>query len=382
MRKDRNRRRGIAMVIVLVMLATATILGMAYLQSSSVRRLGSANLPAATRAKYLAESGLQHAMHLLRTDLETMVGSSAAAPVGPFFIDGTSSNYRFYAEAVPEELGTYVLRAVGDSGTVQQRCAATVRLAAAPEVTTSFALMVDGELITPAALTVHGDIYATEVVWNYGTIDGNVLSSDWVWDLLSRVTGLKLTLVPPRALPAVSAIDYAEYKLFETPYNRVVVNGLTDLGPSHPLADGGAVTAANPGGVVKVVPDGQLTLKGDLNFQGTLIVIGDIELDGTSIKLNAVDGFPAIICTGKIIARGGAQATINGLVVADGGIGPCHDDHSSQTAIQGGVVSKLVGYHSSLTGTHELTYEPGRCRIYDFSEEAKLPTLEVVRWND
>jgi len=380
-------RRGVAMVMVIVLVAVATVLGMAYLQSSSVRRIGSSNLPAAAQAKYLAESGLQHAFHTCQTNVSAMVASSQAAPIGPFFPNATSANYTFYAEAVSGQIGTFLLHAEGDSGTVKQKCSAMVRVAAAPEVTTPFALMVDAAGTTPSSLTIHGDIYVRETLWNYSTVDGDVLCADWVWDPLSRVDGQILKFVPLRTLPAVSAADYATYKLFGVSYDSTALIDVTGLTNTDPLANGGAITASNPGGVVKAIPPngGFVQLTDDFNFTGTLIVHGDLRINGMGIQLTAVDGFPAIVCTGKIYVKSGADITIDGLVIASDGIlpeDPADTGAAPVTKIKGGVLSSTVGYDSALRGAHELTYVPDRCRIYDFSENAELPKLEVLRWDD
>ena len=371
------------MVLVLAVLSVAAILGMAYLQSATVRRLGSANLPAATRAKYLAESGLQHAMYTLRADIGSMVASSAAAPLGPFEADASGATYTFYAEAVGGEIGVYLLRAEGTVGGVKQKCSVLVDVAPVPEKTIVHALIVDTGLSTPSDLTIHGTVYSRTSLWNYSVVNGDVSSSGNVWDLLSRIVGTKQSFVALQEVPTVAAAEYAQYTLFGVTYEWVQVVNMDVLGPTHALADDAAITGTNPGGIVKVVPpSGTLTLEDDLRFVGTLIVEGDVKIDGTKIDLFAVDGFPALVVTGKVEVNGGAQATIKGVVAVDGGIRPVPEAGPSTTVIHGAVVSDTVGYDSQLSGTHTLQYNVTRATIYDFSETAELPKLKVLRWDD
>ena len=68
------------MVLVLVLVATAAILGMGTLYSASVRLACASNLSTVARAQYLAESGLQHAMYELQVHLEQMEATSQASP--------------------------------------------------------------------------------------------------------------------------------------------------------------------------------------------------------------------------------------------------------------------------------------------------------------
>lgn len=91
-----RRQRGFALMMVLVLVAVATVLALGYLSSSTVRQLGTNNLFVGMRAQYVAESGLQHGLWLLRRDPDAMEGSQAN-PLGPFQLDESEDSYRFWA---------------------------------------------------------------------------------------------------------------------------------------------------------------------------------------------------------------------------------------------------------------------------------------------
>ncbi|RPI64112.1 MAG: hypothetical protein EHM48_01360, partial [Planctomycetaceae bacterium] len=72
------------MVMILVVLAV--ILGTTYLSIASVKLASADNYVCASRAKYLAESGLEHAMYILQTDPAQFTGSNTK-PLGPYYLD-------------------------------------------------------------------------------------------------------------------------------------------------------------------------------------------------------------------------------------------------------------------------------------------------------
>ncbi len=90
-----NKSKGIALVLVLMLVAVGTVLGMGLITNSAVRVIGAQNLVHATRAHYLAESGLSHALHVLKSDPESLVGS-AETPLGPYYLDDNKDSYYFH----------------------------------------------------------------------------------------------------------------------------------------------------------------------------------------------------------------------------------------------------------------------------------------------
>ena len=88
MNRANKKQRGIAMMLVLTVVVAASIMGMSYLSITSVRLASSTNMVCAAEATYLAESGLQHAMWMLRTDsLVQLLAATATHPLGPFQLD-------------------------------------------------------------------------------------------------------------------------------------------------------------------------------------------------------------------------------------------------------------------------------------------------------
>lgn len=94
-------KRGVALLLVLGIVVVFSVGAMTYLTSTTVRTTGAKNLLLASRARYLAESGVQHAIYLLRAKPELMsTRVSEATAFGPCYADANSGDwYKFYAVA-------------------------------------------------------------------------------------------------------------------------------------------------------------------------------------------------------------------------------------------------------------------------------------------
>ena len=121
----RHKQCGVAMVLVLILVASASVLGLTYVCRTTVKVAGSNNLLQATRARYLAESGLHHGVYLLQADPNSLSGSDVT-PLGPFHVDGTDDSYFFGAAPVTGKPGQYLVSGRGQVGAIRQTVTAKV----------------------------------------------------------------------------------------------------------------------------------------------------------------------------------------------------------------------------------------------------------------
>ena len=365
-----DKQTGFALLIVLLLVAMAAVVGVSYLASASVKLASSNNLVSASRAKYLAESGLQHALYLLKTNPTSVTNSTAASPLGPFYADESGDSYSFYAVSDSNTTGKYVIMASATARGVRQRSSATVFCSFTKSITVKHGVLVnDGVARFPSGLVVRGDVHTNQTLRNKGVIDGNASAVNRVWNMGSGVvTGTITNYAAPQAMPAIQWDQYRSYKLSGTSYTATELRTNT-LAGSSPLCNGGVFSPSNPGGVLVLKPASGIVVRltGDLNFSGTIVINGYLELDGANIQLTPADGFPAIIATRQVWITNRTNATINGLVVADHGISPLFLTANSQTTINGGLVSKSGAYSTDLDGRHVLNYDAKRCKVYDMS---------------
>ena len=367
----RRERSGFALILVLLLLAAGAVFAFSYLTSSTIKVIGSQNLLHVARAKYVAESGLHHAIYVLESNPELLVGSESR-PLGPFRVDGSDDIYRFYALADPNIAGKFYLTSEGIAAEVRRTCSYTVICNRGDRVRASHGLIIDGVGASlPPTLTVNGDIHVNgEFLMNNARVHGDVSAVGGVSDPFGRIDGEVTTGADKINLPDIRTDYYKEYGLGAS-VCAAAEKTTTELLSDDVLNRGGAIGPANVGGVVWLKPEinNLVKIRDNVEFQGTIIIEGDLVLEGVNITITAVKGFPAVVATGRIIVAPGSEATVNGLVVSGGGIVPKDGQGlGSRTTINGGLVSGWIGYDSGLQGVHQLNYEGETCELYDFSD--------------
>ena len=382
--KHGENRSGFALMMVLAVLAMAVVVGLSYAMSASVKLASSQNLLQMAQAKYIAESGLQHAMYLLEVQPELLEGTTADDPLGPYYADATNASYILYAEPIASNPGEYAIYAEGTYGGVTQKCQARVFRSTTTQTTTTSALLVGGGTSwLPLQLTINGDFHVNGNLVNMGQINGDASARGFIVDFFYRIQGSKTPNADEREMPGVEPADYDSYYVYGSTYQSAQKT-TNHFFSNDPLSGGGAITPSNPGGVVVLKPSGGtlVRLRDNVQFQGTMVIDGDLELKGNNVQLTAVDKYPALIVKGKIYVRENTQTTISGLVVAGGGIVPHEVSSDSQTEINGGLVAGSKGYDLLLAGQHTLNYDSAKCEIYDFRRIAGMGRVEILTYGE
>jgi len=206
MGKRRRQSAGVALVLVLTVTAVAAVVGMSILYSSSIQVAVGENLGRSARAKYLAESGIQHAIYLLQTDLATLANSSSSSPLGPYYADGSDDSYTFYCETISD--GYYRLCAEATVGGGRQRAQVTVTREAAAAVTTPAPVAVANSAMLGAYLWVYGDFRTNGSLSNRAYVYGNATAAGSIVDPYSRITGTKTVGASQATLPSFEWSDF------------------------------------------------------------------------------------------------------------------------------------------------------------------------------
>ncbi len=120
-----NRETGFALIAVLVLLAAATLLGASYMNSASLKLHSSLNMAAVSRAKFMAESGIDHAWCLLLEAPELLTGTENA-PHGPYYVDESDDSYTFWVDQTEADSGLYTFWATGRADGITRRMGVTV----------------------------------------------------------------------------------------------------------------------------------------------------------------------------------------------------------------------------------------------------------------
>ena len=374
--------------MVLLLIAVATVLAYGYVNSATVKNTASGNLLKSTQALYIAESGLQHAMLVLATEKELLDGSSQAAPLGPYKIDDGEETYTFFAVEDEDVPGRYHITSEATVGGVKRSCKLSVQYQGGSRHDIAHGMMIGGAAATlPTSLWVEGDVHSNGLTfWNFSHIDGDVSYSGTIWDPFRWITGSK-TYKPKMEMPVIIPEQYKSYSI-DGVSGTAATDYARQLKSNDKLLKGsGVISPQNPAGVLWLQPNGSHTdffIKDNVEFHGTIIIEGDLVLDGDDISFTPQPGFPAIVCTGRLLISPGAEADIHGLVIAAGGIaGTDGKAANSRTIINGGLIANALGYASGLQGVHQLNFDAELSAIYDLSasgEGAEGPSVTVLEY--
>ncbi len=115
------------MMLVLTVVVAASIMGMSYLSIASVKLAISTNMVRAAEAMYLSESGVQHAMWMLRTESPALLAATSANPLGPFQLDSDGGQYVMYAQPTGTPL-QYTVTARGTAQGITRTSQAVARI--------------------------------------------------------------------------------------------------------------------------------------------------------------------------------------------------------------------------------------------------------------
>lgn len=361
-------KRGFALILVLLLVAAGVVLGTSYLSAAAVRSNVSTSYKSLSRARYVSESGLQHGIYLLR-DQTLQINNTGTTSLGTFAIEsGCSDSYTI--SVTPAGNGQYTLQSDSLVNGVK-RTSSMVVSRAVNSTNIKYGMLVGaGPVWLSSGVTLTGDIQCNSgILYNFGSINGTATSVGGILNY-GYIKNKPPGIPPAQPVPQFNVADYASYTL-----NGVACSAKTFTGNNPPS---GAITQTNPGGVVYCTGTG-ITLGNNTTINGTLIINGDVTLDGNKITINPVSGFPAIVCSGSLKINTGCKnnGNINGVVAAAKGIVPNGDKNTAMT-INGAVVSQTLGMVSGL-GAYNINYQSAN--LYSFGTQSQA-TVSIVKWND
>lgn len=111
-------REGFALLMVLILVAVAAIVGTAYVSAANVQRTAVQNLVALEQARYVGESGLQHAIYLMQSNTSAVLNTSA----GPFTLSTGGGSYVVSASVVDLSKNLYRLNSTATVGGITRTC--------------------------------------------------------------------------------------------------------------------------------------------------------------------------------------------------------------------------------------------------------------------
>jgi Tfp pilus assembly protein PilX len=417
----RRRPRGIALMMVIAVIAIASVLGYVMLSTASLQNHAGANQVKLLSADYLAESGINIAMYYLQypgrapalnaegywsgmnAEYTLPNGSPATLTVGVQQAMDNSSP----PKPVPWTYEIATSAAVGSDTDPTHRVTRTTgaRVYVRNEFVMRPGAVVSNNAITfYGPITTSGDVYGakqmgiksgtlTPAINGAGYALSGIVSSGYIAPRDGFIALSNTSAGAPIA-PSNSNVNlYKFYNVEDKRYEAGLITTVTDiltglLGLVFPPP-----APDNPAGVVyKDATSSPLVLSDNQTINGTLVVEGDLQIKGTNITINPQPGFPALIVTGNLeIYQSGRNLTSNGLTYIGGqlksnnnGLPAPPQSLASTFTVNGGLIfgsSSVVPIPTTYNVKTLITYNATKARAPDLSTALRQPIgVSIVRW--
>ncbi len=307
---SKNSRPGVAILVVLFVIIFATVISLSFIARSDVELAFGNNMALRMQMDYLAESGLAHAKAMITNPQDADTG------VAGFWEECTAFSLKdldFYD--LLETSDYYDVVVARDDSDPTDRCNYDIsclayRLDGIEKTAQSYlnarlrldpciAYWAGADTEVKSTITVNGDVYCSGNLTNSGTINGDVFASGTITDS-GTVVGQKNESVStaPIEPPNFQIDDFTpQYYIDSVAYTPQIVDANSALSGNHT-------------GVIFC--NGNLTLAGVLIEEGTLIVNGDLTVQGANNSISPVKNFPALVVNGRLSVANG-QLSVTGL---------------------------------------------------------------------
>jgi Tfp pilus assembly protein PilX len=346
MRTQRKQSRGIALLLVVAVLALASALGFVMLSAATLQNRAGANQYRLATADYLAESGINLAMYYLQySDRAPSLNSSGywAGTGGPVTL----------SSSIDGTVNVTVTRDASDQWSYEIISVATAGTNADTKVTRT----------TGARVYVRNEYQIKQA----GAFNGNVIiASNWtvqgdVW------TSKRLSIPMTAPLPVLTGAGYCK-------------TAQTGVGWMTPT--GGFKAAPNA--------NWAFVLNNDVTINGTLVVKGDLQIKGKNITITSQSNFPALIVTGTLeIYQSKNSLTVNGIcfvgtTIKSNGSTPTPPSDTSTFNVNGAVIVGTSGgtpVTTPFTVPTVIRYDATKAKAPDLTCVQRVAKgVSIVRW--
>lgn len=378
---SQNNKKGAALLIVLIVIMTVTMLGMAFISKTDVELSCGSNMLLRTEMDSLAETALEQAKGLILTPWDITVGANGYWTGGSDLQLETGNQYYNITVSKPSSGYTPKCEYIVDVLAFSKNGSETVGqsgLQGILRLDPCVAFYSGGSTAMGNGTTVYGDVYCGGNFVNYGKVYGDTTAYGSVLKASgSYIQGQSNQNMLDSYIPVeYPTIDYQEFQV-----SYVYEDSMTYPVGIIPPADYSNVifdsSAGNPAGIYYC--NGNINLRGNVTINGTLIVNGTVNFYNTGNSITAARNYPAMLINGSGQVNSATTVNINGLVIIrDSLIIPNASISANLTIVGGlylqyGALSKV----STSNGSISITASPEKAAI-----RLWLPSLagQEYRW--
>ena len=382
-------RRGYILVFVLGITTVVTALGLSYISSNGTVMQQATNRYAAIRAQYVAESGAVLAQHFIHYPPTTVARDVVYPGATGVALDSTFDTVDItVTPTAPDHHYSIQARATvrsvnGTEALARQVIETNCIIPPEPKWKINQAALLSGAPTIASGVTLSGAIHSNGSVIGLGNCTGDVSATGVALWTGGGPPSSVSSAQPAVAAPPASPSLYTAYKINGTSYTAYTGHTTGILRSSDVAALNSAVNAGgtNPGRIVYCAL-GDFSIRDDVVFSGTLVVRGNLALEGTNISLNAVANYPAVVVTGDInFRKDTANMVVNGPVVCAGNLA---DDgkNNSQLTINGAVILGGSINRTGLGSRINIVWDSGKSTFWDLNKTANPEPFTALDWNE
>ncbi len=305
-RRTKAHRAGTALLIVLIIVMTITVLSLGFLSRSDVELACGANTILRTQMDYLAESGLEHAIGLIVNpqDVSSQYWTGAG---GLQLVSGGNDYYDVNVVKLGEcnyQITCDAYRMKNGEKTASSRLTGELRLD--PVI----AFWAGGSWQSEVQTTVNGDVYCN------GTLEGE---ADINGDAFAQL-GITASYIEGRRNENVTQAPVTWPGLDISYFSSTYYYGSTAYAAQN--VSPGSYSNCTLGSALSEPPEvfycaGEVELAGGVTINGMLVVGQNmIVSDANSSSANVITAgknFPALLVSGDVVVRTAGKLQVNGL---------------------------------------------------------------------
>lgn len=393
----RPRRRGIALVLVVLVMALAGIMAYAMLSASAVQATAAGNAVAAATARAQAESGIHLAMYYL---LNPSNAPSAPPCVWSNITFATTQPAQTIPGSVTIQVGSptnncYPVVVTGSSGSSIGGGAVTRTITAEICVGGSYLIQQAGAFNAAATLGPNSTfssasanapaVAASGTITNDGQITGNISASSVLgYGTQTNGTVSAAPAIQPAPASSTYVNDYTQPYIYQG-----ATYSPTLIGPTISSAVSYGPSPSNPLGIY--YSSGNLAVSQQLTINGTLVVRGTLtntsKIYVTPIVSTLSTNMPAVVIDQKLTVSGaGRILNATGVVYIGNGISGTGSTGTSSIIVNGALLdagTPVNNYSGQLSVTYNSAYTniPGFVNSSTDSAQT-IPWVKIISWSE
>lgn len=374
--------------MILGLATLVSTLGIAFIEANSTAMPSANNRKHATRAQYLAESGMELAKHYLLYPPTTVPFGDYWRGGNNIAVDATSDFTSVTVTRHASIKDRFMIDSRGVSrgfdGSTKGKKAIKAEVLLPPGNIWDFRRALLGKSATfsiPAGVVITGSVHGNGSLTGSGTCTGEVSACVTALWLGGGPPTAVRSLAPAVAMPTASIAYYTNYSLNGKVYSAHVYDNSNMSAAEATALNAIDMTATNPGRVI-LAKSGNFTFRDGARLNGTLLVSGGrLELENNT-QIVAQVGFPAVVCTGEMQMQADDNVVdITGPIICGDVISDRGRNRIRLTAR--GVT--IVTNSPTMSGTASqmrFIWDADRSWLYNFETPPTRQPITVLSWRE